>query len=149
MPFRAVLLAVVALAFTATASSGATPNEDANLKYFRDLAETKNFTLGRPVAAKITPDGKHAIFLRSLPRDPTLRLFELEIASVLDRKLLTPQQLLLGAVETLSAEEKARRERQRESLKGFTAFQMSRNGARLLVTLSGKLYVINRADLKV
>ena len=34
-------------------------------------------------------------------------------------------------------------------MKGFTAFQMSKDGARLLVTLSGKLYVVNRADLKV
>jgi dipeptidyl-peptidase-4 len=119
------------------------------LKYFRDLAETRNYTLGRPVSPKITPDGKHVILLRSLPRDPTLRLFELEIATGRERELLTPAQLLGGAEEQLSAEEKARRERQRESLKGFTAFEMSRDGARLLVTLSGKLYVVMRDTLRV
>lgn len=133
----------------ATAAFTATPGEDANLKYFRDLAETRNYTLGRPVAPKLTPDGKHAIFLRSLPRDPTLRLFEVELATGRERELLTPAQLLGGADEKLSAEEKARRERQRQSLKGFTAFQMSKDGARLLVTLSGKLYLVSRASLQV
>ncbi|MFM8337752.1 MAG: DPP IV N-terminal domain-containing protein [Opitutaceae bacterium] len=57
--------------------------------------------------------------------------------------------MLGGAEENLSAEEKARRERQRQSLKGFTAYQMSRDGARLLVTLSGRLYLVERATLKV
>ncbi len=126
-------------------SSGFAADESANLKLFRDLAETRNYTLGRPVAPKITPDGQHAIFLRALPRDPTLRLFELELATGRERELLTPAQLLGGAEEQLSAEEKARRERQRQSLKGFTAYQLSNDGTRLLVTLSGKLYVIDRA----
>ena len=60
-------------------------DEDANLKYFRDIAETRTFTLGRPVSPKITPDGKFAIFLRSRPRDPTLLLWELDIASGRER----------------------------------------------------------------
>ncbi|MES2697544.1 MAG: prolyl oligopeptidase family serine peptidase [Verrucomicrobiota bacterium] len=123
--------------------------EDPNLAFFRELAATRNYTLGRPVSPKLTPDGKHAIFLRSLPRDPTLLLFELELTTGRERELLTPAQLLGGADEQLSAEEKARRERQRQSLKGFTAFQMSRDGTRLLVTLSGKLYLVQRADLRI
>src|SRR3954464_3919723 len=97
-------------------------DEDANLKYFRDLAETRNFTLGRPVSPKITPDGKSVIFLRSAPRDPTLRLFEFDLATNKERELLTPAQLLGGAQEQLTAEEKARRERQRQSAKGFTSY---------------------------
>lgn len=145
MPIRSVLL-ILTLAATVPSLSSA---EDSNLRYFRDLAETRNFTLGRPVAPKITPDGKHALFLRALPRDPTLRLFELDLARGQERELLTPARLLGGAEEQLTAEEKARRERQRQILKGFTAFQMSKDGARLLVTLSGKLYVVNRADLRV
>lgn len=123
--------------------------EDENLRHFRDLAETRNYTLGRSVAPKLTPDGRYAIFLRAQPRDPTLRLYEFELATGRERELLTPAQLLGGAEEQLSAEEKARRERQRQSLRGFTAFQMSHDGGRLLVTLSGKLYVVERATLKV
>lgn len=128
--------------------AAAIPEEEA-LRHFRDLAETRNYTLGRPVSPQVTPDGKHVVFLRSLPRDPTLRLFEFDLAANRERELLTPAQLLGGAEENLSAEEKARRERQRQSLKGFTAYQMSRDGARLLVTLSGRLYLVERASLKV
>ena len=139
-----------ALAIAASAAVQlASASDAASLDYFRDLAETRNYTLGRPVAPKITPDGGHAIFLRALPRDPTLRLFELEFATRHERELLTPEQLLGGAAENLSPDEKARRERQRQSLKGFTAFQMSDDGGRLLVTLSGKLYVVNRATVGV
>ncbi len=148
MKILPALSCILGALLVATAGVAATA-DDPNLGYFRDLAETRNYTLGRPVSPRITPDGKHAIFLRSLPRDPTLKLFEVELASGRERELLTPAQLLGGADEKLSAEEKARRERQRQSLKGFTAFQMSRDGTRLLVTLSGKLYLVTRADLKV
>src|SRR3954471_2303177 len=85
-------------------------DEEAGLKYFRDLAETRNYTLGRPVSPKLTPDGKTAIFLRSSPRDPTLRLYDFDLSTQKERELLTPEQLLGGVGEKLSAEEKARRE---------------------------------------
>lgn len=138
-PTRLILALFVATSLRAA-------DEAANLQHFRDLAETRNYTLGRPVAPKITPDGKHVIFLRSGPRDPTLKLYELDLATQVERELLTPAQLLGGAEEKLSAEEKARRERSRQSLKGFTAFQLSSDGTRLLVTLSGKLYIVARGS---
>ena len=62
-------------ALTTASFAVASASEDASLAYFRDLAETRNYTLGRPASTKITPDGKHAIFLRALPRDPTMRMF--------------------------------------------------------------------------
>ncbi|HET7537541.1 MAG TPA: DPP IV N-terminal domain-containing protein, partial [Candidatus Didemnitutus sp.] len=123
--------------------------EDANLKYFRDLAETRNYTLGRPVSPKITPDGNSVIFLRAGARSPVLRLYELDLATGRERELLTPEQLLGNAEEHLSVEEKARRERQRQSLKGFTSFQISKDGRELLVPLSGKLYLVQRSSLTV
>jgi dipeptidyl-peptidase 4 len=54
--------------------------------------------------------------------------------------------LLQGAEEKLTAEERSRRERERQSLRGFTSFQLSKDGSKLLVALSSKLYVITRAD---
>lgn len=119
--------------------------EDANLKYFQALAETRNYTLGRPVAPKITPDGAHVIFLRAAPRNPTLRLYEFTIATGTERELLSPEKILGDGEETISAEEKARRERMRQSLRGFTSFSMTKDGTKLLVILSGKLYVVDRA----
>lgn len=123
--------------------------EDANRKYFQDLAETRNYSLGNPLSPKLTPDGKTVIYLRGGPRDPVLRLYEFPLPGGPERELLTPAQLLGGTQETLSDEEKARRERARVTLKGFTRFQLSKDGTRLLVTLSGRLYVWNRADSKI
>jgi dipeptidyl-peptidase 4 len=123
--------------------------EDPTLAFFRDLAETRNYTLGRPVSPKVTPDESAVVFLRGGPRDPILRLYELDIASGRERELVTPEQLLGGAREVLTPEERAHRERTRNSLRGFTDFEMTKDGARLLVTLSGRLYVVNRADLGV
>ena len=152
--FLAIILVIFLSSVRSPLSAATTPSapaapEDPNLAYFRDLAETRNYTLGRPVSPKLTPDGKHALFLRSAPRDPTLKLYELDLATGRERELLTPAQLLGDTSESLSAEEKARRERARQSLKGFTSFQLSKDGTRLLVTLSGKLYLISRSSLKV
>jgi dipeptidyl-peptidase-4 len=122
---------------------------DAHLKHFRDLAETRNYSLGRPVSPKLTPDGQTVIYLRGGPRDPVLRLYEYPLPDGPERELLTPDQLLRGAEERLTPEEKARRERARVTLKGFTRFDLSKDGTRLLVTLSGQLYVLNRGNRQV
>lgn len=123
--------------------------EDAALKHFRDLAETRNYSLGRPSSPKFTPDGAKVIFLRGGSRDPVMRLYEFDLATKKERELITPAQILGGAEEKLTAEEKARRERARVTTRGFTRFDLAKDGTRLLVTLSGKLYVVNRADLSV
>lgn len=135
--------------FTTFACCTQAADADAHLKYFRDLAETRNYSLGRPVAPRLTPDGQTVIYLRGGARDPVLRLYEFPLPDGPERELLTPAQLLGSAEEKLTAEEKARRERARVTVKGFTRFELAKDGTRLLVTLSGQLYVVNRADLKV
>src|SRR5689334_23881329 len=106
-------------------------------KFLRDYAETRGFMLGRPTKAKPTPDGKAVLFLRAEARVPKLRLYEFDVATGRTRELLTPEAVLKGAEERLSPEEKARRERQRVSVGGFTDFQLSRDGSLVLVSLSG------------
>ena len=103
--------------------------------YLRLHAETRGFQLGRPVRAKPTADGKFVLFLRAKARTPTMSLYEFDTATGKTRELLTPEQLLKGAEEHLSPEEKARRERQRVSVGGFTDFQVSPDGDQVLVTL--------------
>jgi dipeptidyl-peptidase 4 len=112
--------------------------------FLRLYAETRGFQLGRPVRPKPTADGKFVLFLRAKPRVPKLSIFEFDTATGKTRELLTPEQLLKGAEEHLSPEEKARRERQRVSVGGFTDFQLSPNGKQILVALSGKLYLVDR-----
>lgn len=126
----------------------ASASEEAQLAYFRDLAETRNYTLGAPRNPTFPADGQSVLYLRGGPRDPVLRLYELDLTSNEERELITPAQLLGNAEETLSAEEKARRERARMSLKGFTAFQLSKDGKKILVTLSGRLFTVDRHSLK-
>ena len=133
------------LVFFVSALRAAEP-ESADLRYFRELVETRNYSLGQPVSPQLTPDGKAVIFLRGGARDPVLRLYEFTIEGARLREILTPEQLLKGAEEKLTAEERSRRERERQSLKGFTSFQLSKDGLKLLVALSSKLYVITRAD---
>ena len=125
--------------------TGAEP-ESADLRYFRELVETRNYSLGQPVLPEITPDGRTVIFLRGGPRDPVLRLYEFTIADATLREILTPEKILQGNEEKLSAEEKSRRERERQSLRGFTSFELSKDGSKILVALSSKLYVIKRTD---
>ena len=141
-------LAVVLCWTTLVISSlAAAADSDPSLTFFRDLAETRNYTLGEPVAPSFTADGKAVVFLRGGARDPVLRLYELDLASGRERELASPERLLGQSAEALPAEERARRERARISTRGFTAFELSRDGSHVLVTLSGRLYVIERASL--
>ncbi len=117
--------------------------------YLRTLAQTQNFSLGVPRLVQLTPDGRAALFLRSGPRDRVLRLFEMNIQTQAVHEVLAPETLLGGKAETLSVAEKARRERARQVLRGFTSFQISEDGAHVLLPFSGKLFVVRRADAHV
>jgi dipeptidyl-peptidase-4 len=112
--------------------------------FLRQYAETRGYMLGRPVKPKITPDGKAVLFLRSGPTSPKQSLFEFDVATKQTKELLSPDSLLKGADENLSPEEKARRERQRVSAGGFADFHLDEAGTRVLVSLSGKLFVLDR-----
>jgi dipeptidyl-peptidase-4 len=100
--------------------------------------------LGRPTTIRVTPDGKAVLFLRSGPRDRTQNLYEFDVSTGKTRELLTAARLLAGSAEQISAEEKARRERQRITTRGITAYELSEDGKLLLVPLSGRHYVVER-----
>lgn len=127
----------------------ASPGPVTDVNFLHEYAETRRYLGGRPVSVQVTPDGHSALFLRSGAKDSRQSLFELDLASGTTHELLTPEQVLQGAVERLSAAEKARLERQRVSARGFTSYQLSDDGSQLLVGLSGKLYLVERASKKV
>jgi dipeptidyl-peptidase 4 len=118
-------------------------------QFLTDVAATKNFTLGRPVGARLLPDGKTVLFLRSEARQTKQLLYSFSVATGETTLLLSPETLLNGASEVLSVEEKARRERMRVSASGFSFFKLSKDGARVLVSVSGQLYVYSLTDKKV
>jgi dipeptidyl-peptidase-4 len=93
----------------------------------------------------VSPDGEHITFLRG--RDDNqfqLDLWEFNTKDktthrLVDSKLLVPN-------ETLSAEEKARRERTRTaSLSGILNYSWSPDGKQLLVPIAGDLYLVDAA----
>jgi len=140
---RAIAPRAASPARDARASAGAPPIDR---DFVRRLALTKSFQLGQPVSATPTPDGKAIVFLRSTARDKAQSLFEMDLATGATRELVAPAAVARGP-ETLSPAERARRERMRVTASGFTSFELSRDGARVLVTLSGRLYVVTRATL--
>src|SRR5438874_11689577 len=146
----AVLLAAAGLAVSPLAAEDRPAKEQPlDTSYLRRHAETRGFMLGRPVKPKFTPDGKAVLFLRAEARVPKLRLYEFDVASGKTKELLTPKALLKGAEEHLTPEEKARRERQRVSVGGFTDYQLSEDGRLILVPLGGKLYTYDRGRAAV
>jgi dipeptidyl-peptidase 4 len=140
---------LLALLLTGVASAGTESAVDwprLDTTFLRDLTLTRSFTAGRPTRVQFVPDGKSVLFLRSGPRSDVLSLFELDIESGSTRSLLTPEQILKGAAEKLSAEEKARRERLRMTARGITGFEISPDGTRILISLSPQLYLVRRRD---
>ncbi len=123
--------------------SAPAPAEDA---FLRELAVTRGYSLGRPTRAEPAADGSTVLFLRAEARSPVNSLYAFDVESGQSRVLITPEQILKGAEEKLSQAEKAQRERQRISTRGFSGYQLSEDGKLILVTLSGKLYVVRRAD---
>jgi dipeptidyl-peptidase-4 len=114
-------------------------------RVLRTLTETNGFTLGRPSHIRLVPDGSAVLFLRSGgPKDRSASLYELDIATKKERLLMSPEQILRGTEEQLSTEEKAARERKRISTGGFTGFDLSQNGDRVLLKLSGRVYLLER-----
>jgi dipeptidyl-peptidase-4 len=123
----------------AAAASGPDP------RFLDQYAETYRFTLGTPQSIRVLAGGKAVLFLRSGARSFVRDLYELDLATGRERVLASAGGLLGGGEERLTAEEKARRERARLAARGIAGYDVSEDGARVLVPLSGRLFVIERA----
>ena len=93
-------------------------------------------------AAKFSPDGKRVTYLQGKSENKDqFDLWEYNIASN-KKLLLVDSKVLLPEGEKLSAEEKARRERQRTaSLSGIVEYNWAKDGKHILFPLSGDLFV--------
>lgn len=114
--------------------------------FLERYAETYRFTHGRPAAISLTPNGDAVLYLRSGPRSFVRDLYAYDPATGEERVLLTAEKLLGGGAEQLTAEEQARRERMRLAARGIASYETSKDGARLLAPLSGRLFVVDRAS---
>ena len=117
-------------------------------EFLETYTATGGFRLGEP--ARITPTKRGTVlFLRSGPRDFSRALFEYAPETGVETKLLDAGMLLGDASETLSAEERAQRERMRLSARGITSYELSKDGTRILVPLSGRLFVYQVDDQSI
>jgi len=116
----------------------------ADSAFLDQYAETYRFRLGNPRSYQLTPDEQHVLFLRTPPRSKVGNLFEYNIATGNERTLLTARQILAGAAEHLSPEERARRERMRQTVRGIAGYRLSKDGNQILLSLSGRLYLTDR-----
>ncbi|MGK2950653.1 MAG: prolyl oligopeptidase family serine peptidase [Acidimicrobiales bacterium] len=112
----------------------------------RQSARTQRFTLGAPRDVTVARDGQRLAFLRSGgPEDPVTALWVLDLPAGEERLVADPAALLAD-VGDLPAEERARRERARESAAGITAY--ANDGAHAVATaaLAGQLVVADLAE---
>lgn len=93
-----------------------------------------------PKSLKFSPDGSRVTYLQGKTEDLNrYDLWEYNLASK-ENKLLVDSQALFSGTETLSDEEKARRERQRIYGFGIMEYQFSNDGSALLFPLNGDIY---------
>ncbi len=112
-------------------------------------AATQGFRLGRPGNIRVTPDGTAVLFTRTPPRSRVADLYSFDVATGQTRKLVAAAEVLAGGAETLSDEEKARRERARKSNRGVAGYELSDDGKHVLVTLGGRPYLVERQAGKI
>ncbi len=93
-----------------------------------------------PKALKASPDGKRITYLKEKTTDAeTLDLWEFNLDTKQHRMLVDSKEITKGE-ESLSAEEKARRERMRISQKGIVEYFWSESGNALIFPLAGGIY---------
>ncbi|WP_410618986.1 prolyl oligopeptidase family serine peptidase [Amycolatopsis sp. cmx-8-4] len=120
-----------------------------DLPFLRKQARTQRFTLGAPKAFRVAPDGSRVLFLRAESgTDPRHSLWSADLATGAETKVVDAAELLPGE-EELPAEERARRERARETGGGVVHYGVDAGFTVAAFTLSGKLYTLDLASGEV
>ncbi len=117
----------------------------------RQQARTRRFTLGRPRAFAVAPSGDRVLFLRSSAGDdPVLDLWCFDVDAATERRLVDARAR--GHEETnLTGEERARRERARETAGGIVSYACDRAVTMAAFVLGGDLCTVgvDGGDLQV
>ncbi|WP_431876782.1 prolyl oligopeptidase family serine peptidase [Amycolatopsis sacchari] len=117
--------------------------------FLRLQARTQRFTLGTPREFRVAPDGGRLLFLRAESGvDRRNSLWELDLADGTETKVVDAARLLPGE-EDLPPEERARRERSRESAGGVVGYATDAGLRLAAFSLSGKLYTVDLATREV
>lgn len=113
--------------------------------YPRLAARTGRFSYGIPRDVTVAPDGSKVWFVRT--PDGTTNcgmLWEFDVASGTETLLVDPRQAIDGH-ESLPPQERARRERSRESGAGIVGFAVDATGRWASFALAGQVWVVHVA----
>ncbi len=114
------------------------------LSFPRLYARTARFTLGAPRALSVTADGRRVHFLRTdSGTEPVGALWVYDVGTGQERCVAAPAELLGAGEEQLSPQERARRERSRESGGGIVSYATDADGSRACFALSGRLWLVD------
>ncbi len=114
---------------------------DETVSFPRLNARTLRFTLGEPRNITPTSDGGTVLFVRTASgTSRTGMLWAFDVETGAERLLADPSELLGAAGEELSAEERARRERARESGGGIVGYTVDDGATTAAFALSGKVW---------
>ncbi len=117
----------------------------------RQQARTKRFSLGVPRSFEVSPDGARIIFLRSKSgTDPVTCLWVLDPGGDSPVRAGAPERLVvdpavIGGTEEEPQEERARRERSRESAGGVVAFAADAGFTLAAFAIAGRVYTAELA----
>lgn len=121
--------------------------ESATTSFPRLHARTQRFTLGRPRSLSISPSGDVVVFLRARAGDdPVHDLWQLDTTTGEERLVAATADLPLAGDGTLSAAERARRERLREGGAGIVSYAADASFERLTFTVGGEVFVVARTS---
>jgi dipeptidyl-peptidase 4 len=127
-----------------------TPDGTGDLSYPRQEALTRRFRLGQPRGFVLSPDGTRVAFIRSAHgRDPRGSLWVAKpdaTGSLVERCVVDALATGDDAAE-LPADERARRERMRETTTGITAFSTDAAVTRATFSIDGMLMVVDLDDV--
>src|SRR5512147_757323 len=121
---RTLRSSALALACGLIAAHAAPAAAVTNSDFLDRYAATRGFRSGQPVSIAIPQDASEVLFLRSGARDRVQSLWSFDPRTGAEREVVTGQKLLGTAEETLSREERARRERLRLTARGLSGFEL-------------------------
>ena len=113
------------------------------MSFPRQLARTRRFTTGVPYAFEISPDGGRVAFLRGRDGIDTATCLWVHETSDGTAWVAADPHALGADDENLPPEERARRERLRESGGGIVSYSVDEAFTRAVFTLSGRLFYVD------
>lgn len=114
------------------------------MSFPRQQARTRRFTIGVPHTFEISPDGRRVAFLRGRDGTDTATCLWIHETDGAGAATVVADPRELGADdENLPPEERARRERLRESGGGIVSYSVDEAFTRAVFSLSGRLFYVD------